>query len=318
MSSETGIIECPIRLPCTHLVGSYCIAVWLRDNNTCPVCRCEFFPTQPRQNLEHGDVQGDGDDYDSDDDYNDDLERLMETIERASFHLELSGVTARLSKTVARRSFHMQALGDCSRCAKAAISIFVASHLLSDPVTLERIAPVLEVTPRTIYNTYRLFFPERETVIDREYFPVLLENLGAATTESPLALAWPQPEYTVTFWYMITSRIDLEEDCTILIEVSRRLFSILANKTYFNTNHVTDVVALSIYLASYLRSIPLRCQEIASATGVSENDIRSNYAVFYPHRKDLLEHPEADTTWMENDLERRLDGMPQEMPLDTE
>ena len=54
MNSETGLAENAIRLPCEHIVGSGCIAQWLRSNNTCPLCRHVFFPTQPRPYLEHG------------------------------------------------------------------------------------------------------------------------------------------------------------------------------------------------------------------------------------------------------------------------
>ena len=43
--------EVQIRLPCNpmHTVGSTCIATWLRDHNTCPICRCEFFPAETRK-----------------------------------------------------------------------------------------------------------------------------------------------------------------------------------------------------------------------------------------------------------------------------
>lgn len=36
--------EFPVHLPCDnrHVFGASCILVWLRDNSTCPVCRCEF------------------------------------------------------------------------------------------------------------------------------------------------------------------------------------------------------------------------------------------------------------------------------------
>ena len=54
LNTETGIIEAEIRLSCGHTVGSACIVTWLRDNNTCPHCRKEFFPRQPRPYLEHG------------------------------------------------------------------------------------------------------------------------------------------------------------------------------------------------------------------------------------------------------------------------
>ena len=39
---------------------------------------------------------------------------------------------------------------------------------------------------------------------------------------------------------------------TILIEVSNGILSILAVKSYFNDDEILHVVALSIYLASYL------------------------------------------------------------------
>lgn len=54
LTSNTGVIECGVRLPCSHCVGSSCIATWLGSNNTCPVCRHVFFPAQPRPYLEHG------------------------------------------------------------------------------------------------------------------------------------------------------------------------------------------------------------------------------------------------------------------------
>ena len=54
LNSSTGAVEVQVRLPCSHLVGSFCIATWLQDNNSCPVCRRKFFPAQPRPCLEHG------------------------------------------------------------------------------------------------------------------------------------------------------------------------------------------------------------------------------------------------------------------------
>ena len=54
LSSKTGIIECLIRHSCNHPVDSNCIATWLHDNNTCLMCRREFFPTQPQAHLGHG------------------------------------------------------------------------------------------------------------------------------------------------------------------------------------------------------------------------------------------------------------------------
>ena len=54
MNTTTGVIEAQIKLSCGHTIGSACIVTWLRDNNSCPLCRETFFPRQPRPYLEHG------------------------------------------------------------------------------------------------------------------------------------------------------------------------------------------------------------------------------------------------------------------------
>lgn len=62
LNSSTGAVELPVRLPCNHLLGTICIARWLRENNSCPACRETFFPAQPRPYLEHG-IMDDNDEF---------------------------------------------------------------------------------------------------------------------------------------------------------------------------------------------------------------------------------------------------------------
>ena len=40
--------EKQVRLPChrEHTIGLNCLKDWLQDHNTCPFCRCEFFPME--------------------------------------------------------------------------------------------------------------------------------------------------------------------------------------------------------------------------------------------------------------------------------
>ena len=315
LSSETGIIECLIRLPCSHLIGSHCIATWLHDNNTCPVCRRVFFPAQPRPHPGHGViVNRDGDDAGelSRDDAVVLLYHEVERIEMISGMLGVSPAVCQLSMLIGRLSFHFDALRGSSRVARAAMSVFAASHLLGHPVTLDQLARVVERTRRSIYDTYRLFYPERHIVSnDSEFILLLREGSERAGIGSPTLPAWPRPIYADAIWDMMNSHFETEHE-TILIEVSCGILSILMVKPYFNHNEILRVVALSIYLASHLRQISVSCAEISAVTGVSVGDLRATYAAFYPHREDLLEYRLFASTSI--DLERLVADLPHEIP----
>ena len=194
------------------------------------------------------------------------------------------------------------------------MSVFVASHLLGHPVTVDQLAQVVERTRRSIYDTYRLFYPERHIVSnDSEFILLLREGSERAGTGSPTPPAWPRPMYADAIWDMMTSHFETEHE-TILIEVSDGILSILAVKPYFNDDEILRVVALSIYLASYLRQIPVSCAEISAATGVSVGDLRATYAAFFPHREDLLEYQALASTSTNNSFERLVADLPREIP----
>ena len=56
MNPRSGLTEYAIRLPlCHHIVGSGCIATWLRQSNTCPLCRRAFFSTRSSLHDDHDD-----------------------------------------------------------------------------------------------------------------------------------------------------------------------------------------------------------------------------------------------------------------------
>lgn len=71
-NSPDGPAEAPVRLPCGHIVGSRCIAHWLRDQNknTCQY-RCRLFPAPEQIFDEFDEDEDDEDDEDSgvDDEY---------------------------------------------------------------------------------------------------------------------------------------------------------------------------------------------------------------------------------------------------------
>ena len=343
LSSETGIIECAIRLPCDHLVGSHCLATWFQHNNSCPICRREFFSAKPRHPLAFeiagGSSDGDGDGVDDDDDGgvndNDDaasrvlnstddsgeeddsetrLSRLLRDTRRFSHRLRLVYAAEYLAQLIANRMFHMDAMLDCRRWHKAAISNFVAANLIHYRVTLDEISAFTNITEETLLNCYRLFYPERETVINGEFLFLLREDPQRATRGDLPALDWPLPDFTGAWWYTIADKLETQAG-TDLIEHSRRLFLMLVNQRYLIAESSSNVAALSIYLASCLgHTPPTSCGEIASAVGVNESDVSTIYVLFYPHRQDLLEHRAADSVVWGRHYQRLIERLPRELP----
>ena len=313
LSSETGIIECLIRLPCNHLVGSHCIAIWLHDNNTCPVCRREFFPAQSGPHSIHNIITSlDDDDAGDVHGEQDGLQLLAEEIDWITWLLELSPAVCRLSRLIGMLSFPLDALRGDSRKARAAISVFAASHLLGRGVTADRLAPVVELTRHSIYETYGRMYPERRIVSNDRNFVVLVgtwsERARAGSSTPP---DWPRPMYADAVSNMMTSHFEAEHE-TILIEVTIGIVSSLAIKPYFIDEEMSHVLALSIYLASYLRQIPVSCAEISAATEASVGDLRATYTTFYPHREDLLECRTFAST--DNSFERLVADLPPGIP----
>ena len=66
--TNDGILEHLVRLPCDHVLGNDCIEKWPYDNdqNTCPYCRKELFPSTL---LESEDEEYEEEEEDDDDDY---------------------------------------------------------------------------------------------------------------------------------------------------------------------------------------------------------------------------------------------------------
>ena len=69
--TEEESAENAIRLPCGHDVGAECIRTWLSPDreakNSCPACRMIFFPARPRPYMEHGEIEGVGEEDEEDD-----------------------------------------------------------------------------------------------------------------------------------------------------------------------------------------------------------------------------------------------------------
>ena len=86
VSSDSGVIEHAVFLPCLHHVGSECIAVWLSPDggqgNSCPMCRNVFFPAQTR--YDDGDDENDDEEDEDEEDEDDHVDGYSDSDEDGS------------------------------------------------------------------------------------------------------------------------------------------------------------------------------------------------------------------------------------------
>ena len=179
---------------------------------------------------------------------------------------------------------------------------------------MDQLAQIVNSTRRSIYDTYILFYPERHSISnDSDFLSLVYGGLEDAGTGSPTPPDWPRTIYADAIWDMMVSHFETEHE-SILIEASTGVVALLMVKPYFNNYELRHVIALSIYLASHLKQIPLSCAEISVATGVSVRNLRAIHAVFYPHHEDLLEYELFASTSIDDSLERLVADLPREIP----
>ena len=306
-STETGIIECRIRLPCdpNHTVGSACIATWLKSNNSCPLCRHEFFPRQPRPYLEHGIMENESLDFY----YPEIISRLAVRSEssglveplclRYGYLLGLHIYTIRLSQGIGGGASELAAVNGRSEVAIAATSIYIASHFLGDPRSLTEVAQVAGVNEGTIHNLYRQFQSQPQLPTPEE----LREDLGIALrTHGASAPALPTyPPLDHDFGQFENSQ-DVERVAEILSPIPRELLlpSTLARTTHrlarkleymasFTAESPPCLAAVCLYMAAWLTWEPLALNEILQATRVTKEEVHALYSRIYPVRAQLID-----------------------------
>ena len=128
--SANGIIERPVKLPCSHIMGSECIAIWVscaagagKNNNTCPVCRRVLFENEPlpmsASRAEHIRIHT----------------VLMERCVGICAMIELGPDVRHLARWIANREHdrvRLEEQDDRAVVAVAAASVYMASHVLSN------------------------------------------------------------------------------------------------------------------------------------------------------------------------------------------
>lgn len=289
LSRETGTIEIEIRLPCSHTIGSACVVTWLKTNNTCPICRHEFFPAQPRPYLEHGIIDDEDDD---EQEVQSDLSNTRELNDDYCAHLELDVAISMISELISQRLIESQywSEGHTSWCI-VAVSIYIASHLTGEPRSPREIATITGVETDHIRRTYDSIYPEREHLADEHLLSQLEEHFFEMAP-----LKWPAPGDEITDEQIEHNHIlqmlrdGCQECCNELgLNAEHVSFSTRIAESVFAAGFMValsprSTVAVSILMASHMVSRPFTPCRIAEAICTPEDEVLSAYGLIHGSR----------------------------------
>ena len=197
LSRETGTIEVEMRLPCNHCIGSACIAIWLKDHNSCPICRRKFFPAQPRPYLEHGIMEDDEEEEEDEDDIIEDVyegvigrsnpqDALRDLIGDYCHKLLLGHDIPALSLSIAQKLSESFEWGHHhSNSCIAAVSVYIASFLSREPRSPRHVDDVSAVGEHHLRSLYEEIYHQRESLADANMLLPLISSGDARL------LNWP-------------------------------------------------------------------------------------------------------------------------------
>lgn len=288
---ENGTIEVGIRLPCNHTVGSACIATWLKTNNTCPVCRHEFFPAQPRPFLEHGIMD------DQEDDVEDVQLSFRDLNQDFCAQLRLDMDICVISEVIVEQLMDSPTWteGHSALCM-VAVSIYVASHLTREPKSPREIAAVTGVDADHIRFTYDHLYPDRERIVDADLLSLLRDLFDEVAP-----LNWPAPGHESTDDQIEHDHISqmlrqgCEEACNEL-ELNVAIVDISSGiaARFFAAGlmaHLSPRVltAVGVFMASHMTCCTRSAMQVVQVVGMSVSAFRSAYEVAYANRGVLVD-----------------------------
>ena len=330
LNTSTGIIECEVRLPCSHRIGSSCIVTWLRANNNCPACRATFFPAQPRPNLEHGIIDVDrpraapvssplGQVSPTDSLVTDIFTPLRGSI--------MSIFVLPVAKSMARHLIDL--LRGQSHSAIAAVSVYMASHVVRRPNSPMEISRVAGVSPDQIQSVYRQVYPIRMQVIDAW----MLINIAGGDLECMLRFL-PPPDGRYGIIDDDDERHELQRQqvpphlvrevmnlClhrsadlvglggSSLYSISREIAAMIVLERHHDLRSPALVAAIGSYMASHLLGHQTSSRRIADSVGIDEGALGMAYARIYPLRHRLIKPSMLMRIGLRN-LPRALEALP--------
>lgn len=322
--TDTGAIECEIRLPCNHRLGSMCAFIWLKFNNTCPFCREPFFPAQPHPNLENGImgavIPNPSVDTRTPETLDDDADVLSDIVRYCcnisiwdeNVYAEVYLIAEPTAKNLRQL---VQADGFCLDSI-AGTAVYIASHVLGHPrSSLELCRKIRqrharsflefprEATPveDLIRPVYTRIYTDRENLID----PQMLGVLGRRHVEDVLAFLPPPdsdeevirdetegPSFTIS----ATALKSLCEQVSYLLghrgsvlQLVQQIAETIRESPYLGVRLATRITAVSIFMAYHLAGLDTSYEQIQQFTGVAASTIRNTYRQLYPQRIHLVD-----------------------------
>ena len=324
-SRETGASEAAIRLPCNHIIGSACIATWLKDTNTCPICRRAFFQAQPRPYLEHGvfdgqEVGDDDEDDGSEIEAEDDRQDIDRTIEELCDNLGLDSEVFMISKYLVEKHTQFRLLdeGHTLWCV-VAVSIYMGSHITKHPRSPREIGEVAGLDGHHLRESYDTVYPELDRFADAHLLNLLQEVFGEETVALPLN--WPAPGNAVSDEEIESSRsLQLlkercEQGCRALglNPATTSLATRIATR-YFTAEvlvelSLKEMIAASIFMACHMTWHFFDLGVVAGRLGMDESRIRDAYRAAYSHQEVLMRQPQLEGS-REQSMESLLRRIP--------
>ncbi len=301
--SGTGVIECEIRLPCSHRVGSACIARWLRTNNTCPVCRRVFYPAVAGQlsirddqweeeNLIH---EGPAAEH-----VTDSAEHLARSLcEELDLTQDASDLACQMAGPLGDLypSYHAH-----SPRNTVAATLYIVTHFKNEHRSLEEISRISGIRVEDIRRVYRYFWPIRDELIEQQ-LPEL-EGLSGCYVHNVLDLLPPpntddgSTDYAadgsdLTYRTMnarlnnVRQICDRYSDALWLCKSIRSSYILVAESIPYRSP--LPVAAVSLYMMSHIIGLGITISQISEVAGISEGRIRSAYRILYPLRGDFFD-----------------------------
>lgn len=314
MSRQTGLVELLVRLPCSHMVGSGCIGVWLKDHNTCPLCRREFFPTQqqpyPEDDRMWDQGEEDTEEEDQEGHYDEEDEEVLQFLKTLCLdyclQLDLDRKTIEVAEMIIQKllSFYpfsqvASSMYDRNVVRIVGLAIFISSCLTDDPRSPREICRVEDADGDRVQDTfningddirafYSMIYERREQLINDR----ILEALEGRDVVWPPFFAhdWPdnQIEYHRDQPRISTLCAKVCADLRVSSAVEDLAQHILANvlRAGFHTysyprslRFISDleVTAVSIYTASHLVGRPITRRALQHLLADEDPDIRYTY-----------------------------------------